>query len=335
MTASPSDYYAVLGIAADADQDAIRAAYRRLAKKHHPDLVSAGDTPSSEKFLEIQEAYDVLRDTIRRAQYDFERARREALEEERRKQREFISKQAQGPVPPAMRAAMPPDSAFPLPQRPPSRSRWVYVGAIGLVAATLGLIVTQHRLKLLANQQDQVTVVRVDEPPRSSPLDGLRRAERPVPSAPPSLAELAREMERLSHQQAARVEAARNKADGQSQTAPPERKPVATPGAPTPATGGQPSNESHQKVDCSGEGRSFYVIRQNNAVSVSFNGGPLVHPLVSDTAAGMIVMSKVEPSNRISIGFLKGDKDGTIVLITDAVGNVFRTFGVECSAAAF
>jgi hypothetical protein len=46
-------------------------------------------------------------------------------------------------------------------------------------------------------------------------------------------------------------------------------------------------------------------------------------------------MSRVEPTNRVSLGFWKGDKDRTIVIIADAVGNVFQTFGVECTAAAF
>jgi len=88
-------------------------------------------------------------------------------------------------------------------------------------------------------------------------------------------------------------------------------------------------------VDCAGEGRKFFVIRQNDVVSVSYNGGPLMRPTIHDQGAGLIIVSMVEPTNRISLGFMKGDKDRTIVLISDAVGNVFRTFGVDCSAAAF
>ena len=63
------DYYEVLGIQRDADQDAIKKAYRRLALEHHPDR-NSGDKGSEEKFKEATEAYEVLRDSEKRAAYD-------------------------------------------------------------------------------------------------------------------------------------------------------------------------------------------------------------------------------------------------------------------------
>ncbi|MEZ4598519.1 MAG: DnaJ C-terminal domain-containing protein [Syntrophotaleaceae bacterium] len=63
------DYYAVLGVAKDADQDAIKKAYRKLALKHHPDK-NPGDAKAEEKFKEITEAYAVLSDPEKRRQYD-------------------------------------------------------------------------------------------------------------------------------------------------------------------------------------------------------------------------------------------------------------------------
>jgi curved DNA-binding protein len=63
------DYYAVLGVAKNADQEAIKKAYRKLALKHHPDK-NPGDSKAEEKFKEITEAYAVLSDSEKRRQYD-------------------------------------------------------------------------------------------------------------------------------------------------------------------------------------------------------------------------------------------------------------------------
>ncbi len=62
------DYYATLGVSREASPEEIKKAYRRLAKKYHPDV--AKDGGSAEKFKEIAEAYEVLSDPQKRAQYD-------------------------------------------------------------------------------------------------------------------------------------------------------------------------------------------------------------------------------------------------------------------------
>ena len=63
------DYYEVLGIKRDATQDQIRQAFRKLARKLHPD-VNPGDIASEEKFKEINEANEVLSDPEKRKRYD-------------------------------------------------------------------------------------------------------------------------------------------------------------------------------------------------------------------------------------------------------------------------
>jgi curved DNA-binding protein len=69
MAAKTKDYYEVLGIKRDASQDQIKQAYRKLARKFHPDL-NPGDKSAEEQFKELQEAYDVLSDPENRKLYD-------------------------------------------------------------------------------------------------------------------------------------------------------------------------------------------------------------------------------------------------------------------------
>jgi len=63
------DYYKILGVSKDADAATIKKAYRKLAKDLHPDA-NAGDKKIEEKFKEVSEAYDVVSDPKRRAEYD-------------------------------------------------------------------------------------------------------------------------------------------------------------------------------------------------------------------------------------------------------------------------
>ena len=64
-----ADFYAVLGVPRDAAEDDIKKSYRHLAMQWHPDK-NGGAKESEEKFKEITEAYDVLRDPQKRAAYD-------------------------------------------------------------------------------------------------------------------------------------------------------------------------------------------------------------------------------------------------------------------------
>jgi molecular chaperone DnaJ len=69
MAADAKDFYKTLGVNKDASQDEIKKAFRKLARKYHPDL-NPGDKSSEQKFKEANEAYEVLSDAKKRAEYD-------------------------------------------------------------------------------------------------------------------------------------------------------------------------------------------------------------------------------------------------------------------------
>src|SRR5215210_9131148 len=62
------DYYATLGVDKKASADEIKKAYRKLARKYHPDVSKEKD--AKEKFQDVSEAYETLKDTEKRAAYD-------------------------------------------------------------------------------------------------------------------------------------------------------------------------------------------------------------------------------------------------------------------------
>ena len=69
MAETKRDYYEVLGVDRNADDAAIKSAYRKLAKKYHPDM-NPGDKEAEQKFKEASEAYAVLSDADKRRKYD-------------------------------------------------------------------------------------------------------------------------------------------------------------------------------------------------------------------------------------------------------------------------
>jgi curved DNA-binding protein len=87
------DYYQILGISKDADEKAIKKAYRKLARKYHPDL-NAGDQEAEKKFKEVNEANEVLSNPENRKKYDkygkdWEHA--DEIEKNRRAQQQYQS----------------------------------------------------------------------------------------------------------------------------------------------------------------------------------------------------------------------------------------------------
>src|SRR5260370_29847837 len=68
MSVEFKDYYRILGVDRNADDKAIKSAYRKLARKYHPDVAKTKD--AGERFKEIGEAYEVLSDREKRRRYD-------------------------------------------------------------------------------------------------------------------------------------------------------------------------------------------------------------------------------------------------------------------------
>src|SRR5450432_566003 len=69
MNVAKRDYYEVLGVSRDADEGALKSAYRKLAMQYHPDR-NPNNPTAEEKFKEAAEAYSVLSDAQKRAAYD-------------------------------------------------------------------------------------------------------------------------------------------------------------------------------------------------------------------------------------------------------------------------
>src|SRR5580692_5294886 len=70
MATTPKhDYYKTLGVDRAAEEDEIKKAYRKLARKYHPDL-NPGDKSAESRFKNVQEAYDILSDSKKRQMYD-------------------------------------------------------------------------------------------------------------------------------------------------------------------------------------------------------------------------------------------------------------------------
>ena len=68
MAAEKRDYYEVLGVDKSASEDEIKRAYKKMARKYHPDL-NPDNKEAEEKFKEVNEAYEVLSDSDKKARY--------------------------------------------------------------------------------------------------------------------------------------------------------------------------------------------------------------------------------------------------------------------------
>jgi curved DNA-binding protein CbpA len=125
-----ADPYTVLGVKKDASQDEIQKAYRRLAKKLHPDL-NPGNKQAEERFKEVSTAYDLLGDPAKRARFD--RGEIDATGAERPQQR-FYRDFADSGSPYASDAGLP---ILLAPTTRASRSSSFFLGIVKLCASAI------------------------------------------------------------------------------------------------------------------------------------------------------------------------------------------------------
>jgi curved DNA-binding protein CbpA len=297
MHAYRPNHYEALGVARSADTEAIRTAWRAHAKQLHPDL---SEGQSKEAFLRLQEAYDVLRDPERRAHYDDTLARQSARR----------------PLRPQTTTRTAPRAAAAPRRRMPSRSPGLrgFLADNGLaVLVTAGIAGWQ----LFFAPEPQPTVyVKVGRDNRA-------------PKLPADPGILTREVDRAVQAQIERVEAAKKRMAEQLSELD-AHKP-----APTAAAPGATPAMVAARVQCIGRGTNIVLVRDNDSARVSYDNGPAVQPRISDLGTGSVLVSRIEPSNRIAIGFTKGDRTGTTLLMFDEAGRVQQTFPIECTAAAF
>ncbi|GLB29783.1 hypothetical protein LAD12857_17060 [Lacrimispora amygdalina] len=94
------NYYKILGVSSQATEKEIKAAYRKLAKKYHPDVIK-DDPEGNKKMYEIQEAYEVLGDEEKRKRYDlgFSENRESTREERGKNSRGYSNNEEERPAP--------------------------------------------------------------------------------------------------------------------------------------------------------------------------------------------------------------------------------------------
>ena len=94
------NYYKIMGVSSQATEKEIKAAYRKLAKKYHPDVIK-DDPEGNKKMYEIQEAYEVLGDEEKRKRYDlgFSEKRESTRQDQEKNNRGYSNNETERPAP--------------------------------------------------------------------------------------------------------------------------------------------------------------------------------------------------------------------------------------------
>jgi hypothetical protein len=247
----------------------------------------------------------VLRDPERRAHYDDSLARPAA----RRPIRPPLKTKTTAPPPASGRP--------PLLRRTPILGLGRFLAAIGLVViVTAGIAGWQ--LYFSPEPQPTTLIVKVDR-------DNRGRA----PALPADPGILTKEVDRAVQAQIERVEAAKKRMAEQLSELEAHKPP------PSVGASGKTPILLGSRVECTGRGTDIVLTREHDIAKVSYDNGPQVQPRISDLGTGSILVSRIEPTNKMAIAFTKGDRAGTTLLMFDEAGRVQQTFPIECTVAAF
>jgi curved DNA-binding protein CbpA len=277
------DYYKVLCVDSDADQELIRSAFLALAKRYHPDSATGASPKNDEKFRSVTEAYENLRDPNRRLQYDMRRVREEQERKEARARARYSklykpsasasrsshTKSQSEEIHAAEGNAVHPTARSPNPVRNPL----VFSGgAFAVAALVLSLLALASKNPL--NVALQTDAAKERDSTTTAPVD------------------------RSSASNAAEV-AGRN-------------------------------------ADCvAADGTKFAITNRGSVITVAFNGATPKRARADAKGPNIVLLSKFEPFDRLAISVVKGDRDGTRIIVADADGNTIQTMEAKCSDVAF
>ena len=336
------DYYAVLNVSPTADEAIIRAAYRVLAKRYHPDAVTGREAQSTAKFRLITEAYETLCDVDRRARYDKQRSRPHSDKGGNR--RNDASK----------RSSWVPSSGSII-----FRVFAVVVAGVVFVNVldTLWIELSAWSKPDLAIRTDMPQQTLQAETARNEPNYDAQGSKGIGPMRPPATETMTKSAtneraERKRHEQAQITSAkgGQRQSGVQADRAGAEKGKQATRASGAIATTRAPdegnakstipnadaSEVAARRSNCaSPDGTQFSITNVSGVATVAYNGAPPVLAKIDYQGLNMVMLSKIVPDDRIAISVMKGDIDGTVVIFSDTKGNSTRTMEALCFGVAY
>jgi hypothetical protein len=361
------DLYAVLDVSPGADEAIIRAAYRVLAKRYHPDLATGGSTKSTEKFQLITEAYRILGNADRRAQYDEQRNWESDRHGVRRDAEGHVAQPDRSTHRPAHEAGRSrrkdrrerrftkrPYSALKYSAGVPRKARIAFQWFAGVaalvvvvnVAVIIGGGPDLPAETLRASQADTPQPASGEAPRQAALIETPQRPEMQYAAAQSIEAEqrwraVENEREERERQERERREQAEiawakevERSRVQAQRA----------GAGYPSIGTTPNipnaialEAAARKSTCiADDGTKFSITNLYGEIDVAYKGAPPVRARIDPQNQSMIALSKIASSNSITIVLMKGERNGTMLILSDVSGNKpTRSIAAKCIGLAY
>jgi DnaJ domain len=277
------DFYAVLGVGSDADQELIRSAYLALAKQYHPDSATAASPKNDAKFHAVSEAYENLRDPDRRREYDMRQARREQ-------------------------------------QRREARARAGYSRTYKPSASAVGSSQTKGRTGSAAEGNAARSQTRSPNWVRNCLV---------FSGGAFAVAALVLGLSALVFKNPANIELRTDAAEERASS-------IAAPVDRSSAVASSGSEAVARQADCiAADGTKFAIINHGSVITVAFNGAAPKRARADAKSPNIVLLSKFEPFDRIAIAVVKGDRDGTEIIVSDSAGSPIQTIEAKCSDVAF